>query len=43
VAFPREAYLPDNDEGRKVLRLLRKAFVQRLIFTVGQSTTSGNE
>ncbi len=40
-AFPRTAYLPDNDKGRKVLRLLRHAFEQRLIFTVGRSTTSG--
>ncbi len=40
-AFPRVAYLPDDEKGRKVLRLLRRAFQQRLIFTVGRSTTSG--
>lgn len=37
----RTAYLPDTKEGRKVLELLRQAFDQRLIFTVGQSSTSG--
>ncbi|XP_068102385.1 E3 ubiquitin-protein ligase DTX3L-like [Hyperolius riggenbachi] len=38
----RTAYLPDNAEGRDILRLLRKAFDQRLIFTVGDSRTTGN-
>ncbi|XP_059384929.1 uncharacterized protein dtx3lb.3 [Carassius carassius] len=37
----RHAYLPDNREGNEVLALLRKAFEQKLIFTVGRSTTSG--
>ena len=37
----RTAYLPDSPDGRKVLRLLRKAFDARLIFTVGTSHTSG--
>ncbi|KAA0708056.1 E3 ubiquitin-protein ligase DTX3L [Triplophysa tibetana] len=37
----RTAYLPDNKEGNHVLGLLRRAFDQRLIFTVGTSTTSG--
>ncbi|XP_051278309.1 probable E3 ubiquitin-protein ligase DTX3 isoform X2 [Dicentrarchus labrax] len=37
----RTAYLPDSSEGNKVLKLLRRAFDQRLIFTVGRSTTSG--
>lgn len=37
----RVAYLPNNEEGRQVLVLLRRAFDQRLIFTVGQSRTSG--
>lgn len=37
----RTAYLPDNRKGQLVERLLRKAFNQRLIFTVGQSVTSG--
>ncbi|XP_067841706.1 E3 ubiquitin-protein ligase DTX3L [Heptranchias perlo] len=37
----RTAYLPDNSEGRRVLRLLQRAFNQRLIFTVGTSSTTG--
>ncbi|XP_061586272.1 probable E3 ubiquitin-protein ligase DTX3 [Cololabis saira] len=37
----RTAYLPDNAEGNAVLRLLRRAFDQRLVFTIGRSTTSG--
>nr|XP_060631319.1 E3 ubiquitin-protein ligase DTX3L [Anolis sagrei ordinatus] len=37
----RIAYLPDNQEGREVLKLLQRAFEQKLIFTVGQSRTSG--
>ncbi|NXN76393.1 DTX3L ligase, partial [Himantopus himantopus] len=37
----RTAYLPDNKEGREILQLLRRAFKQKLIFTVGQSRTTG--
>ncbi|NXQ69828.1 DTX3L ligase, partial [Quiscalus mexicanus] len=37
----RRAYLPDNEEGREILQLLRRAFQQKLIFTVGQSHTTG--
>ncbi|NXT52396.1 DTX3L ligase, partial [Pluvianellus socialis] len=37
----RIAYLPDNKEGREILQLLKRAFNQRLIFTVGQSRTTG--
>ncbi|XP_059185728.1 uncharacterized protein LOC131968743 [Centropristis striata] len=37
----RTAYLPDNKEGNEVLKLLKKAFDQRLIFTVGTSRTTG--
>ncbi|KAF6034608.1 hypothetical protein EB796_007088 [Bugula neritina] len=37
----RTAYLPDNTKGRQVLKLLEKAFKHRLVFTVGQSVTSG--
>uniref|UniRef100_A0A3B3V2Y7 E3 ubiquitin-protein ligase n=2 Tax=Poecilia latipinna TaxID=48699 RepID=A0A3B3V2Y7_9TELE len=37
----RHAYLPDNKEGNEVLLLLKKAFDQKLIFTVGTSRTSG--
>ncbi|KAM8756079.1 uncharacterized protein AB9X84_009384 [Acanthopagrus schlegelii] len=39
----RTAYLPDNKEGKEVLSLLKKAFDQKLIFTVGTSTTTGIE
>ncbi|XP_008706473.2 E3 ubiquitin-protein ligase DTX3L [Ursus maritimus] len=37
----RTAYLPNNEEGNEVLRLLRKAFDQKLIFTVGESRSLG--
>ncbi|CAJ1085278.1 probable E3 ubiquitin-protein ligase DTX3 [Xyrichtys novacula] len=37
----RTAFLPACEEGEKVLRLLRKAFDRRLIFTVGRSVTTG--
>uniref|UniRef100_A0A3Q0RYZ1 E3 ubiquitin-protein ligase n=1 Tax=Amphilophus citrinellus TaxID=61819 RepID=A0A3Q0RYZ1_AMPCI len=37
----RRAYLPDSSEGKMVLKLLTRAFEQRLIFTIGRSTTSG--
>ncbi|XP_029998403.1 E3 ubiquitin-protein ligase DTX3L [Sphaeramia orbicularis] len=37
----RTAYLPDCTEGRNILKLLKQAFDQRLIFTVGRSSTSG--
>uniref|UniRef100_A0A3Q2C7K4 E3 ubiquitin-protein ligase n=1 Tax=Cyprinodon variegatus TaxID=28743 RepID=A0A3Q2C7K4_CYPVA len=39
----RTAYLPDNIEGNEVLRLLKKAFDQKLIFTIGASRTTGME
>ncbi|XP_013406045.1 probable E3 ubiquitin-protein ligase DTX2 [Lingula anatina] len=41
--FPRVGYLPDNDKGRKVLQLLIKAWERRLIFTIGMSTTTGEQ
>ncbi|XP_061871350.1 probable E3 ubiquitin-protein ligase DTX3 [Colius striatus] len=44
VRYPgttRVAYLPDCPEGNKVLGLFRKAFAQRLTFTVGTSMTTG--
>uniref|UniRef100_A0A8C1T2U1 E3 ubiquitin-protein ligase n=1 Tax=Cyprinus carpio TaxID=7962 RepID=A0A8C1T2U1_CYPCA len=37
----RRAYLPNNREGKEVLALLQRAFNQKVIFTVGTSTTSG--
>ena len=36
-------YLPDNKEGRKVRQLLKKAFHQKLTFTIGRSTTTGKD
>ena len=36
-------YLPDNSKGQKVLKLLKKAFDQKLTFTIGQSTTGKND
>ncbi|KAM6980770.1 E3 ubiquitin-protein ligase DTX3L-like [Aplochiton taeniatus] len=40
-ATSRTAYLPDNTEGNEVLTLLKRAFDQKLIFTVGTSRTNG--
>ncbi|KAJ1346052.1 hypothetical protein KIN20_000727 [Parelaphostrongylus tenuis] len=37
----RRAYIPGTPEGTKVLRLLKFAFERRLIFTVGDSLTTG--
>ncbi|XP_017272581.1 E3 ubiquitin-protein ligase DTX1 isoform X3 [Kryptolebias marmoratus] len=39
--FPRHCYLPDNEKGRKVLKLLIMAWDRRLIFTIGTSSTTG--
>lgn len=39
----RTAYLPDSKEGNEVLQLLKRAFDQKLIFTVGTSRTTGME
>ncbi|NXC36600.1 DTX3L ligase, partial [Campylorhamphus procurvoides] len=39
----RRAYLPDNAEGQEILELLKRAFNQKLIFTVGQSRTTGTQ
>ncbi|NXO36006.1 DTX3L ligase, partial [Locustella ochotensis] len=39
----RTAYLPDNEEGREILKLLKRAFSQKLIFTVGESRTTGQQ
>ena len=37
----RYGYLPNNREGQKVLKLLKKAFDQKLTFTIGRSSTFG--
>ena len=39
--FTRTAFLPDNEDGQKILRLLQKAFKQKLTFTIGRSSTTG--
>ncbi|KAL8180467.1 UNVERIFIED_CONTAM: E3 ubiquitin-protein ligase dtx1, partial [Gekko kuhli] len=39
--FPRHCYLPDNEKGRKALKLLIVAWERRLIFTIGTSNTTG--
>ncbi|XP_061181363.1 uncharacterized protein LOC133189938 [Saccostrea echinata] len=39
----RTAYLPNTEQGQKCLRLLQRAFDQKLTFTVGRSRTTGNE
>jgi len=39
----RTAYLPDCPEGRQVLQLLRRAFDAGLVFTIGQSNTTGQD
>ena len=33
------AYLPDSQEGRELCKLLRKAFDDRLLFTIGVENT----
>jgi len=35
------AYLPDNTDGRKLLKRLQYAFLRGLAFTVGTSVTTG--
>lgn len=37
----RTGYLPDNEKGQIVARLLKVAFNRRLVFTVGRSRTTG--
>ena len=39
----RVAYLPDNKEGKEIYELLLKAFNAKLTFTIGRSTTTGQE
>ncbi|XP_035633812.1 E3 ubiquitin-protein ligase DTX3L-like isoform X2 [Oncorhynchus keta] len=43
IGTHRIAYLPDNQEGNEVLKLLKRAFNQKLIFTVGTSRTTGTD
>lgn len=39
----RVAYLPDNAEGNKMLKLLEIAWDRRISFTIGTSVTTGQE
>ena len=43
ASFPRVTYFPDNENGQKVVSLLKVAFDRRLLFTVGRSITSGQD
>ena len=42
-SFPRHSFLPDNEKGNRVLRMLMTAFQRRLTFTIGRSITRGEE
>ena len=37
----RKAYLPNTKEGQEILSLLRQAFNDQHIFTIGKSITTG--
>ena len=37
----RMGYLPDNKEGEMICRMLKVAFKRKLVFTIGQSRTTG--
>lgn len=37
----RTAYLPNTMEGFNILQMLKKAFDHRLVFTIGDSRTTG--
>ncbi|XP_070575133.1 uncharacterized protein [Ptychodera flava] len=39
----RKAYLPANEEGQEVLELLKRAFKEKVLFTIGRSMTRGKE
>jgi len=36
-----KVYLPNNDEGKEISKLLKIAFDNKILFTVGTSRTSG--
>ena len=42
-ALTRNAYLPDNFEGQNILKLFKRAFECGLMFTIGQSISTGLE
>ena len=39
----RQAYLPDNKEGKMICRMLKVAFKRKLVFTIGHSRTTGRD
>src|SRR4051812_30158462 len=39
----RKGYLPNNKEGKEILELLRRAFDDQHIFTIGRSATTGQD
>ena len=41
TGFPRKAFLPDNQKGNGVLKMLITSFQAKLTFTVGTSHSSG--
>ena len=41
--YPRTAFLPDNQKGNEVLKMLITAFRHRLTFTVGTSLSTGQD
>ena len=41
--FPRLSFLPDNEKGQRVLRMMITAFQRRLTFTIGRSITRGED
>lgn len=43
TSFPRITYFPDNEQGRKIVEMIKIAFQRRLVFTVGRSVTTGED
>ncbi|XP_052224972.1 uncharacterized protein LOC127840603 [Dreissena polymorpha] len=39
----RTAYLPDNEQGRNICKMLKVAFERKLVFTIGDSRTTGHD
>ena len=39
----RSGYVPNNERGRLVAKLLNVAFSRRLVFTIGRSRTTGED
>ena len=39
----RKAYLPNTKEGREILHLLKRAFEDQHVFTIGRSSTTGQD